>query len=220
MPTSSRILAATLVSATLLGCASSKVTSVRDPAFQGRTFQRVVVVAPFTDLDKRATAENAFVAQLRKHGVDAMPSLQVLPPTRTYTGDEQAAIMKKTGADGVLVLTMTNQYADTTYVPGQTRTTGVTSTSSSGSSSVSPGSSSSSKTSTTVWGSVTTQDPGYYVSMPRVAFEMRLVDEASGATAWLGTSFTAGDQFAGWSTLMDSLAAESVARMAADGVVR
>jgi len=154
------------------------VTSVRDPAFQGRTFQRIVVVAPTTDLDMKATA------------------------------------------DGVLLRTMTNQYADTTCVPGHTRTAGVTSTSSSGSSSVSPGSSSSSKTSTTVWGSVTTQDPGYYVSMPRVAFGMRLVDEASGATAWLGASFTAGDQFAGGATLMDSLATESVARMAANGEVR
>lgn len=209
---SSRLLAAAAVAATLLGCASSKVTSVRDPAFAGRTFQHIVVVAPFTELDKKASAENAFVAQLRKRGVEAVPSMQVLPPTRAFTGEEQAAAMKKAGADAVLVLTLTKEYADTTYVPGETRTVGGASTSASSS----PGSSSSA----TVWGSVTRQDPGYYVSMPRVAFEMRLVDEPTGATAWLGTSFTAGDQFSAWDTLMSSLAAESVARMAADGVIR
>jgi hypothetical protein len=164
------------------------------------------VVAPFSELDKRATAEKDFVAELQRRGVNAVPAMTAMPPPRSYGEEEWNAAVQRSGADGLLTLTMTSSYSDTASVPGQTTTTGATTTSSSGN--------------TTFWAATTRQDPGYYVFMPRVAFEMRLVDVASGGTAWLGTSFTAGDQFSDWNVLMNSLAGEAVARMAADGVVR
>ncbi len=199
-----RRLAAAAALVLLAGCAATALTSVRDPAFQGRTFQRIVVVAPFTDLDKRATAENSFVAALQARGAQAVPAMTVLPPTRTYSDEEMGAALRAAGADGVLLVTLTDAYASTTYVPGSTTTSG---------SAYATGS-------TVSWTATTRQNPGYYVNKPRVRFEVKLVDVATGSTAWLGTSLTRGNAFAGWDTLMRSLASEAAGRLAADGLVR
>jgi len=200
----SKVAVAALSLTVIAGCASTKVTSVRDPAFQGRQFQRVVVAAPFTDLDKKAATENEFVRDLQARGVQAVAAMVALPPTRTYSNDEISAALKRMGADGVLFVTLTDFATTTTYVPGSTTTTG-----------------SAYATGNTVnWTATTRQDPGYYIHKPRVAFEMKLVDAASGNVAWLGTSFTKGNAFAGWGTLMGSLAGETVDKMVADGVVR
>ena len=108
----------------LASCATTSLTSVRDPAFQGRAFQRIVVVAPFTDLEKKATAENAFVAALQRQGAQAVPGMTVLPPTRDYSNDDINAALQAAGASGVLFVTLTDASMFSTYVPGSTTTTG------------------------------------------------------------------------------------------------
>lgn len=186
------------------GCASTKSTSVRDPAFQGRQFRRLVVVATFTDLEKKATAESEFVTDLQGQGVESMSGMQVMPPTRSYSNEEISALLARVGADGVLLVTLTEATTVSTYVPGSTTTTG-----------------SGYVTGNTVnWNATTQQNPGYFINKPRVRFEVRLIDAATGNTAWMSTSLTRGNAFAGWQTLMGSLASDTVGKMAADGVVR
>lgn len=196
----------------LAGCAITSMTSVRDPAFQSRAFRRIVVVAPFTDLEKKANAENSFVAALQARGAQAMPAMTVLPPTRDYSNEDINAALQASGANGVLFVTLTDASVFSTYVPGSTTTTGTgygTATSHGGTT-----------TGTVNWTATTRQNPGYYINKPRVRFEVRLVDVATGSTAWLGTSLTRGNAFARWDTLMYSLASEAAARLAADGLVK
>lgn len=210
------------------GCATTKITSVRDPQFRAVNYKRIIVWAPFTDLDKRATAENAFAVELKLRGVDAATAFAVLPPTRTYTNDDINAALAKDQVSGVLELRMTDYSVSSTYVPGDTTTTGsaeVSGTSSGTSYGTSygnsySGSSSGSSRGSVNWTETTRQDPGYYINKPNVAFEVKLVDVATGGTAWLATSMTRGNAWANWSTLMGSLASETVGKLVTDGVVR
>lgn len=187
------------------------MTSVRDPSFQGKTFQRIVVVAPFTDLEKRASAENSFVAALQAQGAQAVPAMMVLPPTRDYSNEEINAALDAADVQGVLFVTLTDATVSSAYVPGSTTTTGT-----------GYGTATSYGTTTTGnvnWTTTTRQNPGYYIKKPRVRFEVRLIDHATGGTAWLGTSLTRGNAFAGWDTLMYSLAEEAAGQLTAQGVI-
>ena len=77
------------------GCAHTKVTSFRDPSFQGKTFRKILVVAPFSDMESRTQAEEIFSSQLSKHGVESLTSIGILMPTRQYKSEEILDIRKK-----------------------------------------------------------------------------------------------------------------------------
>ena len=119
-----RILLVVAMSLFLGACASTEMTSIRDPSASTLSYQRILVVAPFSDLESRMEAENAFVAQLRNRGVHGVPSISVLLPTRTYSDEELGSILKDTGVDGVLLVTLTAAYTQQSYVPGFSTTTG------------------------------------------------------------------------------------------------
>lgn len=189
-----RRLPATLTLALfVMGCASPQVNSMRDPAFLGSTYQKVLVLAPFTDPGKKAVAENAFVAQLQTRGVAAIAATVAFPPTRAYSTDEMRADTMKAGTGGVLVLSLI-----VPYTPGQTITA----------------------VDDTTWLSTIRQDPDAFIGKPSVTVQSRIFDVASGATAWLGTTTTNGDTLTNWDAAMNTIAAEAVGKMAADGVVR
>lgn len=49
-------LAPTLALLVLAGCASTQMTSIRDPSAPARTYGRILVIAPFSDLQSRMQA--------------------------------------------------------------------------------------------------------------------------------------------------------------------
>jgi hypothetical protein len=188
----------------LAGCASTKITSFRDPAFATKTFHKILVVAPFSDLESRTMAESAFVDRLTSYSVDAIPSMKVLMPTRTYSSEEFLKILSEIKIDGVLLVTLVDASSTQTFVPGSSSTYGQATLSGN-----------------TVNYSGTTQNyGGYYISKPRVRYEIRLYDVSTGNTAWVATSLTRGNAFAHFDTLIDSLADTAVEKLHEDALLR
>jgi hypothetical protein len=196
-----------IVSATiglLAGCASTHITAFKDPDFVGRSFHRILVVAPFSDMEYRDTAEKNFVFWLSQFSIEAISSIQKMPPTRNYSDEDYNKILLKNNIEAVLVITLTDAFTSETYVPGSSRT----------------------DANATLMGnyiqysSQTSQSPGYFISKPRVKFELRLFDVATGKTAWIASSFTKGNALAGFGTLMNSLANNTAFQLRYDGLLR
>jgi hypothetical protein len=108
----------------ITGCATTSISSFRDPSFVGKRFQRILVVAPFADLESRTKAESAFVEGLAKYAVEGISSILVLMPTRTYTSEDLSKLLSENQIDGVLLVTLTDAYTTQTYVPGSSSTYG------------------------------------------------------------------------------------------------
>ena len=186
------------------GCASTNVTSFRDPSFTTKTFHRVLVVVPFADLESRTKAEAAFVERFVMYSVEGIPSIRVFMPTRTYTNEELLHLLSENRIDGVLLVTLRDAYTKQAYLPPSSLTFGQASLSGN----------------IVNYSSYTQQYGGYYISKPRVRYEMRLYDVLTGNTAWVATSLTRGNAFAHFDTLIDSLADTATKKLKEDGLLK
>jgi hypothetical protein len=199
-----RILVVVAMSFLLGACASTKMTSMRDPSVYASAYQRLLIVAPFSDLESRMQAENAFVAQLANRGIHGIPSISVFLPTRGYSDEEVSSILGDIGAEGVLLVTMTDAYTQQSYVPGSSTTTGTATLSGN----------------VVNYAGTTQHYGGYYISKPRVHYELRLFDISTGKTSWVATSLTRGNAFAQFDMLIQSLAQTAVQKLQEDGMIK
>jgi hypothetical protein len=137
MDHSSRLL--TVVTAIVLtlwvaGCASSDVASYRDPAAgTGTGYYRVIAVAANLPLEQRQTTEAAMVESLSSMGKSGVTGMQVMPPTRVNTPESISMAAAESGADGMVVMWVTDTETTQSYVPptvisgGSSHTTGTVS---------------------------------------------------------------------------------------------
>ncbi len=188
----------------LSGCAWTTLNTVKNPELYQVNFRKLLVVAPFSDIGLRKQTENAFIAQFNLSGVNAFSSIELIPPVKEYNEQELLNILEQNNIDGVLVVGLQDYWTSQAYIPK----------------------SSSSRGSASLYGnslyyqSYTQEYGGYYISMPRVKFEIRLFDSKSGQVAWLATSFTRGNAFANYNTLVNSLAKEVVKKLIEENVIR
>lgn len=109
--------------AALGGCAANSglVNMWRDPAYNGPPMRHIMVVAVVRNSARRRILEDAFVKQLAKRGVDAIPSYEHFPnapPDTMQVGDA----VSQGGYDGVLMATRLQTERSTSYVPGYVTT--------------------------------------------------------------------------------------------------
>jgi len=187
----------------LSSCAWTTLNSIRNPKFITKKYKKILIVAPFSDLSLRQTTEGAFNAQLGLAGVTAIPSVQVFPPLKPYSKEEIESVLRENNIDAVLVVALQNYWNSQSYIPKSSSTRG---------SATLYGNSLSYQTYTQEYG-------GYYISKPRVTFEIRLYDTKTGEIVWLATSFTRGNAFANYNTLANSLAQAAVKRLIRENVV-
>lgn len=191
LPTVSVLLAAL---AALASCATTSATTVRNPQYDDIRFDKIMVSAPFQDLELRKQTEGEFVEDLRYYGVDAVAAIDLLPPIKQYSDEEIAAVIDKHDIDGVMTIALTDAYSEQGYVPPTTSTTGSTSI-----------------TNSSIYSqSTTTTSGGYYVSKPRAEFEINLFDAGNAEVVWKATSLTRGDAFSNYKTLIRSVSDEIV----------
>jgi hypothetical protein len=180
--------------AALAGCATTSATTVSNPEYDSIGFDKIMVSAPFQDLEVRKQTEGQFVEDLRYYGVDAVAAIDLLPPIKQYSGEEIAAVIEEHDIDGVMTIALTDAYDEQGYVPPTTSTTGSTSI----------------NESSVYSQSTTTTSGGYYVSKPRAEFEVNLFHAESAEVVWKATSLTRGDAFSNYKTLIRSLSGEIV----------
>jgi len=101
-------------------CATTTLSgSWKDPAYQG-TARMTVVMMVSQKAYVRNYLEDEFVAALKAHGNDAIPSYPLIPIEQLPDKDAVAAKIKSSGADSILVSRLVDRRTVETYVPGQT----------------------------------------------------------------------------------------------------
>jgi hypothetical protein len=184
------IIAAFLVTS----CATTSISFLNNPEIKLSSFNKIMVFAPFQDISWRKSMESYFVEEFTKKGKNAVSSIEIVSPLKTYTNEEFNTLLMNAGIDAVISIIVVDAYTDQAYIPQTSTTTG-----------------SARAYGNTVYGqSRTTTSGGYYVSKPRVKFEVNLFETKTGILAWKATAFTAGNAFADTNTLFRSLATKVV----------
>ena len=181
----------------LVGCADTTLSTIRNPELSQIKFGKILVVAPFSDIGLRKQTENNFIAKFNLSGMNAISSIQIIPPVKDYNEQELLNILEQNKIDGILVAGLQDYWTSQTYVPKSSSTQGTAS----------------SYGNSLYYRSYTKEYGGYYISKPNVKFEIRLFDSKSGQVAWLVTSVTRGNAFADYNTLANSLAKEVVKKL-------
>ncbi|MGC8719221.1 MAG: hypothetical protein ACP5TY_04340 [Thermodesulforhabdaceae bacterium] len=187
----------------LSGCAWTTLSTIKNPELSQVKFRKILVVAPFSDIGLRKQTENAFIAQFHLSGVNAISSIELIPPVKEYTEQELLNILQQNNIDGVLVVALQDYWSSQEYIPKSSSTQG----------------SASLYGNSLYYQSYTQEYGGYYISKPRVKFNIRLFERKSGQVAWLATSLTRGNAYADYNTLANSLAKEVVKKFREENVI-
>jgi len=106
----------------LYGCASSRLVDAwRDPSFQAPPLSKMLVIAVRKNPLIRRIWEDAFTAELAKHGVTATSSYSLFPDIPPDT-DQVIATVKANGFDGILVILRLRTETNREYIQGYTST--------------------------------------------------------------------------------------------------
>jgi hypothetical protein len=182
------------------GCASTKVTAHRDTAYAGKSYYKIIVAAPGLKLEARQKLEKAIVSELTQKGALGVESMGIIQPTRSYTDQDFLQLLNIQAIDGVLVVDTAKAYKEVTGYTGGS-------------------------TSTYWWGgwrrggAFTFSTPSEAIVKPRMEVEFRLVDVDTNQTAWMSSTFTAGNAYATLDTLCNSLAAKITEKLKDDGML-
>jgi hypothetical protein len=168
---------ATLCVASLSGCASTSLVNMwKDTAFSGPPLHNFFVMSAAKNESRRRIFEDAFCAELVKHGAAATPSYRIFPdgPPSEQACQEHVAAGNY---DGLMVVRRTGRETRENYVPGYTTVEPVTR--------YNPWWG----TWTTAWREVHT--PGYVDTETAVRFEFLVYGPPPGQTAGPGTTLSA-----------------------------
>jgi len=107
--------------ALLAGCATSTLISQQsNPAYVGKSFKSVMVVAVTEDDLLRRTFEDRMVALLGKRGLKGIPSYAAVGSRGQVEEADLRQAIAKSGAEGVLVTRVTRVDRESGTLPGAT----------------------------------------------------------------------------------------------------
>jgi len=113
-------IAAVLLAFALTACGPATQTrgvSYIDPDYRDRRFESVVVEADKDNLQERTALEHAAVKELRERGIDAVASLDLVPPTRTYSAAKLRSVLRASGKQALLTIATSDKRLVEDYVP-------------------------------------------------------------------------------------------------------
>ncbi|MGB7970688.1 MAG: hypothetical protein WCF31_01835 [Candidatus Deferrimicrobiaceae bacterium] len=100
-------------------CATTKMGDVwKDDNYRG-SIRKVVVIGIFEEPDTRKIFEDEFADRLRARGVDATASHKILPGAELPDKDVAIGVIRKSGADTVLLTRVIDRKKETVDVAGQ-----------------------------------------------------------------------------------------------------
>jgi len=179
----------------IISCASTSITSFKEPTFTGKTFQRMLVAVAITDIGERTLVEQTISTQLAKYGVTGIPSLTFILPTRTYTADEVDKLLIDNNIDSVLILELTGKDVVTGIASFPSQRLNVFEHR---------------------WETVSNV---YSYRKPRAYYSLKLYDVTTDKLVWVASTRTGGNAYARFSTLVDSLADTVITKMQEDGLL-
>ncbi len=96
------------------GCATTKITAFRDPAFATKSFSSVVVFEQGMALDAALEVEKKVCAKIQP--TPCVLGKNILPPIRQYTLEEVQFRLFNSKADGILFVALVGDKSDTRYL--------------------------------------------------------------------------------------------------------
>lgn len=186
----------------LSNCASTKLTSFKDPDYKSANFKRILVVVNTYDLEKRLQLETAMVKAFEGTGIYALEGFNLFPPTRVLSDEEKVSLLIENNIDAYISVLVGESGIEEIYVPPTSSTTKTK-----GNVSVLG------NTATYEEKSKTTYQGGYTLSKPWAEFETKLYDVSNGRTVWISASFTGGNVFASFNTVINSFSNEVINRL-------
>ena len=118
-----KLLALTLTTLLTASCAPvSLVNSWRNPAAPQRTFSKLLVVSVASDTAARQLFETVLVAELKGHGVDAIPGSSLIRGNDASDRSVVEKAVRDSGSGGIVSLQLDRVTGQSTVIPGYTVT--------------------------------------------------------------------------------------------------
>jgi len=192
----------------LVSCASTRITSFKDPDYQNKDFNRILIVANTNDLEDRQKLESKMVEEFSNIGIYALESIRLFPPTSELTDEDKVELLLKNNIDAFISISVGESGVSEVYVP---QTSSATKT----------------KGNVSVYGntatykekSTTTYQGGYTLNKPWAEFETKVYDVSNGQMAWIASSFTGGNAYANRTTVINSYCGKTVDQLLKDDLI-
>lgn len=88
----------------IISCTQTRVVSFSDPEAKYKSYGKIAVIGDTDDLSDRLTIENKMVETLQDNGVKAVASLSLLPPTRSFTIEQENAILTDNNIQALVLI--------------------------------------------------------------------------------------------------------------------
>lgn len=176
------------------------MATLRDPRWGGKTYNKILIAPRGVSLMKAKEIQATYQKIFGKYGVSTIPETEIILPTRKYGAKEIAQVLNKNGVDGILMIYLTNVWAETTTTPVSYRTTGYVSGSN-------------------VYAQ-TYKYGGNTVTRLRQENNIRLVDAKKFQAVWVASTNTGGNGYAGSETLLYSLAMKTLKQLQSEGLIK
>jgi hypothetical protein len=180
-------------------CATTSISAIRNKEVEPITFNRIMVFAPFEDIGWRQKTEASFVSKMLRKEIYG----KLGPPRNPYYKDYVETHYAETCSCGVSSIDIIPPFRE--YSPEDLRSR-YSKSKIDGILVVALEDFWTTDFQVFKYLSYTQSVIGYTVSKPRMMFDVRLVDVASGEIVWMATAVTAGNAFADRSDLLESLA--------------
>jgi hypothetical protein len=104
---------------TLAGCSSTElVNQWSNPAYTSTSFKRILVIGVTRQASIRRNFEDAFVAQLKAAGVDAVPGYGYMQEDGQVGEERLKQAVAQAGADAVIITRLVKREQKTVVTPG------------------------------------------------------------------------------------------------------
>ena len=183
------------------GCASTEMTSFTDPAFKGLAFHHFLVVARSNNLSTRLWLESHLVQTLTTHRIFANESILLLPPTRKFSDEQMKDSLLRHNFDAYIVIDVGESGVESIYIPPTQATTKTT------------------HNSTDTWTSTTSIVGGGTIEKPWADVRTTMCDASTNEVIWIADSFTGGNGYASFNTVIDSYCSKVLERLENVGLV-
>ncbi len=168
----------------LFSCASTRMTSFKDPDYQKANFKSILIVANTNDFEDKKNLESKMTEVFSEVGLFALESFKQFPPTRELTNEAKVDLLFKNNIDAFISIPVGESGVSEVYVP-QTSSTIKT------------------EGNVNVYGntanykqkSKTAYQYGYTLNKPWAEFETKLYDVSNSQMAWIASSFTGGNAY-------------------------
>ena len=113
-----------LFSILFIGCASTRITTIKNPNSDISLYKKILVFANTQNLEFAKNFENSMVKAFSDNNIEAVSSLEILPPLKQYNNNEIDKIFLKNNIDSILsvVVISADKTNDFVYVPQRTQT--------------------------------------------------------------------------------------------------